>query len=70
VNHFKKLLIRKANFYGRKTFFFKTEIKISTFQNAGRNLNGARDMLNSKFNCSFTLADMMTALVHTLALSE
>jgi len=35
---YKKMLIRKTNFYGRKTFFFKTEIKISTFQDAGHNL--------------------------------
>jgi len=55
---------------GEKAFFFKTEIKIFTFQDAGHNLNGDSDMSKSKFSCSFTLADMVTALVHALALSE
>jgi len=56
---------------GEKAFLFKTEMKIFTFQDAGHYLNGDRDMSKSKFTCSFTLADMVTALlVHALALSE
>jgi len=31
-------------FLGEKAFFFKTEIKTSTFQDAGLNQNGAPDM--------------------------
>jgi len=45
-------------------------MKIFTFQDAGHNLNGDRDKSKSKFTCSFTLADMVTALVHALTLSE
>jgi len=55
---------------GKEAFFFKTKRKISTFLDAGHNLNGDRDMSKSKFTCCFTLADMVTALVHDLALSE
>jgi len=70
--YYKKIfLIRKKQiFMGEKAFFFKTEMKISTFQDAGHNLNGVHNMSKSKINCSFTLAGIVTALVHALALCE
>jgi len=40
---------------GVKAFFFKTEMKISTFQDEGHNLNGACDMSNSKIQSLFHL---------------
>jgi len=37
-------------FLGEKAFFFKTEMKISTLQSVGENLNGAPDMAFGKFS--------------------
>jgi len=34
-----------------KAFSFKTEMKISTFQDADHNLNGDCDMSKNKFTC-------------------
>jgi len=51
----KTFLIIKANFSRRKAFFFKTEIELSTFQDAGHNLNGAPDMAYSKFDPDYEL---------------
>jgi len=45
----------KQIFLGEKAFCFKTEIKISTFQDAGHNLNGAPDMSYSKFTLNYDL---------------
>jgi len=39
----------RKNVFSEKAFCFKTEIKISTFQDARHNLNGATDMSYSKF---------------------
>jgi len=38
---------KMQNFLGKKAFFCKTEMKISTFQDAGHNLNGAPNMAYS-----------------------
>jgi len=40
----KKRSEKAVYFLWSKKIFFKTEIKISTFQDAGYNLSGARDM--------------------------
>jgi len=36
-----------------KAFFFKSEMEISTFQDAGHNLNGVLDMAYSKFGSNY-----------------
>jgi len=48
-----------------KAVCFKSEMKIYTFQDAGHNLNGARDMSNSQTVNSIALSpwlDMVMAL--------
>jgi len=40
----KNLLISKSKFFYSKKLFFKSKMEISTFQDAGHNLNGAPDM--------------------------
>jgi len=42
-------------FFAEKAFCFKTEIKISAFQDAGHNLNGSLDMSHSKFTHNYDL---------------
>jgi len=49
----KKIHQKKQYFLGEKAFFFKSEMEISTFQDAGHNLNGAPDTTYSKFGPNY-----------------
>jgi len=57
----KSLNQKKQIFLGEKAFFFKLEMEISTFQDAGHNLNVPHDIAYSKLALIMNWIDLLEA---------